>query len=136
VGPLIGGDVGIGLLEELLGGHVGLLEDGPYEDLITGPLVEVLNHRRISNVGDVVPHSLEMHKKQAKRLVTLASDRLEVPRPCGLIRVRLKVGDKLVIEVILVVDAVVGEMIEPLECILPKHDWEIRRHDVFSGPGT
>lgn len=47
----------------------------------------------------------------------------------------MKVRDKLVTEVGLVVDAVAGKMVETLKHILPQHDQEVRHHDILRGPG-
>lgn len=46
------------------------------------------------------------------------------------------VGDEVIIEVNTVVDALVREMMEPLERILPVHDWEVRHHDVLRHPSA
>lgn len=83
------------------------------------PLVEVLDQRRINDVGDLVSHGLEMLEKRAKRLIVPMPNRLEVPWLCWLVTERLKDGDKLVAEIRPVVDAVAGEVVEPLKCVLP-----------------
>lgn len=62
---LVGGDVHIDFLEELFDHCGGLLKDGPYEDLITRSLVEVLDHHRINDVRDVIPHGLETLEERA-----------------------------------------------------------------------
>ena len=79
-GSFISGDVPVGVAEELLEGVWSPLECGPYEGLITGSLIEVLNHYLFDNVSDAVPHRLKLLKEQAKGLVILALYLLEIPR--------------------------------------------------------
>jgi hypothetical protein len=48
--------VDVGFMKGLLSGHWRILEDDSYEDLITRPPIEVLDHRRFDNVEDMIPH--------------------------------------------------------------------------------
>jgi hypothetical protein len=58
-GSLVGGDVHTDFSEEMFSRPRGFLQDCPHEDLITRSLVEVHDHRRVDDVGDVIPHGLE-----------------------------------------------------------------------------
>jgi hypothetical protein len=78
VGSFVGGDVSVGVPEELLGGHQSPLEDGLYASHIMRPPVEVLTHY-LDDVGDAVPHQLKTLQERAKRIVLLALDGFEVP---------------------------------------------------------
>jgi hypothetical protein len=67
------------------------------------------------DVGDVVPHGLEMPQERLEGLVALTLDGLEVPGSHRFVGKGLKVRDKPVAEVVLVVDAVVRYMSKPLQ---------------------
>jgi hypothetical protein len=47
--------------------------------------VEVLDHRRVGDVEDVVPHGLDVLEERVAGLIVLAPDRLEVPWLCKIV---------------------------------------------------
>jgi hypothetical protein len=61
------------------------LKDGPHQDLIMRSPVEVLDHRRVGDVEDVVPHGLDVLEERVAGLIVLAPDRLEVPWLCKIV---------------------------------------------------
>jgi hypothetical protein len=59
LGPLIRGDVDVRLLEQLFRSGWCVLKYGSHEGRVVGPSVEVFNHRRLDDFGDVIPHYLK-----------------------------------------------------------------------------
>ena len=59
LGPLVGGDVEVSFLEQLLGGSRRLLQYGSDEGRVIGSSVEVLDHGRLRDLGDTISHGLE-----------------------------------------------------------------------------
>ena len=118
-------------------GGGSFLEDGPDEDRVIRPTVEVLNHGSLRDVGDAIPHGLKMPRERVEGLIALALDGLEVPRLRLFIGKGLKICDKPVVEVVPVIDVVAREMSKSLQCILPEDDGQVCCHDVlhcFGGP--
>jgi hypothetical protein len=76
-----------------------------------------------------------MPQERVDCLVALVLDGLEVSRLCRFVRKRLKVCDKLAAEVVLVVDAVVRKMSEPLQRILLEDNGQVRCHDILRCSG-
>jgi hypothetical protein len=76
--------------------------------------VEFLDHSYLRNVRNVIPHSLEKFQERAEGLVTLALDGFGVPRLRRFVGKGLKIRDKPIPEVGLVIDAVAGKVSEPL----------------------
>jgi hypothetical protein len=137
LGPF-NGDVVVRLLEQVFRGGGSFLEDGPDEGRVIRPAVEVLNHGSLRDVGDAIPHGLKMPRERVEGLIALALDEIEVLRLRRFIGKGLKICDKLVAEVVPVIDAVAREMLKPLRCILPEDDWQVHCHDVlhcFGGSG-
>lgn len=132
---LVCGDVSIGVAEELLRGSRSFMEDGVSKGLVTRSMIEVFDHWCLSDIGNVVPYRLKMLQEGPKGFIVLALDGLEVPWLRHLIREHLKVGDKLVVEVDLVVDVVVMEVAMPLERVLPQHNGKVCCHQAFSYSG-
>lgn len=97
------GDVPVGVAEELLEGVRSPLECGPYEGLIIGSPIEVLDHYLFGNVPDAVPHRLKLLKEQAKGLVILALYLHEIRQLHWLVSEQLEVGDKPIAKIGLVV---------------------------------
>jgi hypothetical protein len=60
LGPFIGSDVDVCLLEQLFQGGWSFLKDGSDESRVIRPAVEVLDHGSHREIGDVIPHSLKM----------------------------------------------------------------------------
>jgi hypothetical protein len=55
----IGGDVEVGLLEQLLGGSRRLLQYGSDKGRVVGSPVEILDHCCLRDLGDTISHGLE-----------------------------------------------------------------------------
>jgi hypothetical protein len=106
LGSLVGGDVDVRLAELLFRGRGCLLEDSPDKSRVIGPMVEVLDHGCLYDVGHAVPHCLKPPEERAEDLVAMALDGLEVLGLRRFVEKGLKIHDKLTAEVILVVDAV------------------------------
>jgi hypothetical protein len=58
-GSLVCGDVEVGFPEQLLGGSWRLLQYGSDEGRVVGSSVEVLDHGRLRDLGDMISHGLE-----------------------------------------------------------------------------
>ena len=56
---LVSSDVDVCLSEKLFRGGWSFLEDGSDESRVIRPMIEVLDHGCLRDVGDVIPHSLE-----------------------------------------------------------------------------
>jgi hypothetical protein len=56
---LVGGDVEVGFLEQLLGSSRCLLQYGSDKSRVVGSSVEVLDHGRLRDLGDAISHGQE-----------------------------------------------------------------------------
>jgi hypothetical protein len=137
--PFIGGDIDVRLSKQLFRGGGSLLEGGSDEGRVVRPTIEVINHDSLRDVRDEVPHGLKTPQEQAEGLVALALDGHEVPSLRRFVIKGLKVHDKPMTEVVPIVEAVARKMLEPLQCILPEDDGQVRCHDILhysSGLGS
>jgi hypothetical protein len=82
--PFIDSDVDVRLAEKMFRGRWYLLQDGPDEGQVIGPIVEILDHGCLSYIGNAVPHGLEVLQERGEGLVVLALDGFEVPGLPGL----------------------------------------------------
>jgi hypothetical protein len=105
---LFGGDVDVGFPEQLLGGSRRLLQYGSDEGRVVGSSVEVLDHGRLRDLGDTIPHGLEPFEVRPESFVPPALDGFEVPWLRWFVGEGLKVGGEASTEVAPVVDAVSG----------------------------
>jgi hypothetical protein len=72
LGPFVDSDVDVRLPKQLFRGERSLLEDGPDEGRVVRPVVEVLDHGSLYDVGDATPNALEVPLERAECLVALA----------------------------------------------------------------
>jgi RNAse (barnase) inhibitor barstar len=98
-------------------------------------MVEVLDHGGLSDIGDMVPHSLETLLERAEALIALVLDGFEVAELHRLVGKGLKICDKPVAEIDPVFDVMAGKLSEPLHRVLPKNDGQVRCHDILHCPG-
>jgi hypothetical protein len=105
---LVGGDVEVGFLEQLLGGSRRLLQYGSDEGRVIGSSVEVLDHGCLRDLGDTISHGLEPFEIEPESFVPPVLDGFEVPWLCWFVGEGLKVGGEASTEVAPVVDAVSG----------------------------
>jgi hypothetical protein len=66
LGPFVGSDVNVCLLEQLFQGDGSLMEDGSDEGRVIRLVVEVLDHGNLRDVEDAIPHGLEVPRERAK----------------------------------------------------------------------
>jgi hypothetical protein len=78
---------------------------------------------------------LKTLQERAKELITLALDGFEVLGFRRFVRKGLKIRDKPVAKVGLVVDAMAWKMSEPSQRVLPRDNGQVRHHDVFCRSG-
>jgi hypothetical protein len=71
-----------------------------------GHPIEVVNHSRISDFRNTIPHHLKSFEEQLESFIILPSNGFEVPWLCRFIRERLEIRDKPAAEVTPIVDAV------------------------------
>jgi hypothetical protein len=116
---LVRGDVDVRLPEQLFRGGRCFLKYGPNKGRVVGSSIEVFDHSRLSDLGDTVPHCLKPFEERTKSFIILWPNGFEVPRLCRFIREGLEVHDKPVTEISPVIDAVLRQMPEPLQCVLP-----------------
>ena len=83
-----------------------LLEDGPNEGRVIGSSIEILDHSRLRDLRNVVPHCLESLEERAEGLVALELDGIDVPRLRRFVGERLEIRDKPMAEVFPFVDEV------------------------------
>jgi hypothetical protein len=76
---LVGGDVEVGFLEQLLGGSRRFLQYGSDEGRVIGSSIEVLDHGRLRDLGDTISHGLEPFEVRPESFVSPALDGFEVP---------------------------------------------------------
>jgi hypothetical protein len=93
---------------------LSFLEDGPDKGRVIRPVVEVLDHGGLRDVGDVIPHSLETLQERVEGLVASAFHGFEVLGLRWLVGKGLEVRDKPVAAVGLAVDAMAAKVLEPL----------------------
>jgi hypothetical protein len=105
---LVGGDVEVGFLEQVLGGSRRLLQYGSDEGRVIGSSVEVLDHGRLHDLEDAISHGLEPFEVRPESFVPPALDGFEVPWLRWFVGEGLKVGSEASAEVAPVVDAVLG----------------------------
>jgi hypothetical protein len=97
-------------------------------------MIEVLDYGCLRDVGDAVPHCLETPEERVEGLVVLALDGLVVLGSCWFVRKGLEIRDKPTPEAVPVVDAVLWQVSEPLQRVLPQDNGQIHCHDVFRRP--
>jgi hypothetical protein len=108
LGPFIRGDVEVCLPEQLFGGGRCFLDYGSDKSRVIGSPVEVFNHHRLGDFGDVVPHYMKPLEVRPKGFIVLAPDGFEVPWLRQLVGEGLEIGDETPTEVAPIVDAVSG----------------------------
>jgi hypothetical protein len=104
----VGGDVEVGFPEQLLEGSQCLLQYGSDEGRVIRSLVEVLDHCRFCDLGDMISHGLKSFEVWPESLIPSALDGFEVPWLRRFVGERLEVGGEAPTEVAPVVDAVSG----------------------------
>jgi hypothetical protein len=109
--PFVDGDVEVCLLEQLLGGSRLLLKYGSDEGRVIGSLIEVLDHGCLRNLRDTISHGLKPFEVRPESFI---------PWLRRLVRERLEVSDEAPTEIAPVVDAVSGQVSQPLQCVLPE----------------
>jgi hypothetical protein len=83
-----------------------LFEVWPGQRPAIGSSIEVFNHSRLSNFGNMVPHRLKYFVELSESLIILPLNGFEVPWLRRFIGERLEVCDKPTTKVTPVVDAV------------------------------
>jgi hypothetical protein len=68
--------------------------------------IEVFDHSRLSDLGDMVPHCLKPFEEQTKSFIILSPNGFEIPQLCRFIGEGLEVHDKPTTEISPIVDAV------------------------------
>lgn len=126
-------DISVGVTKQLLHCEAWPLEQLLDEVLIAGAPVEVIDDYFVDDVGDLVSHRLEPLEVRAETLVVLPLHRLQVLGLGRFVGERAEVGDELGAKAIPAVDAIVGEVAQPLERVNPHHDRDVRYHDVLVG---
>jgi hypothetical protein len=134
--PLIRDNVDVRLPEQLFRGGRYFLKYGSDKGWVVGSPIEVFNYCRLSDFGDTVPHRLKSFEERTKSFIILSPNGFEVPWLRRFIRKKLEILDKSSAEVTPIVDAVSWQVPEPLQCVLPQNDGQLRRHDVLHCPSS
>jgi hypothetical protein len=98
--------------------------------------IEVFNHNRLSDLGDMVPHCLKPFEERMKSFIILLPNGFEIPWLSRFIEEGQEVCDKPTTKISQIVDAVSRQMPKPLQCILPQNDGQVRYHDVLCCPSS